>query len=151
MTATTTAAAPDEQHVSDCLTSLFDLENVYDVPNLVEAVAQLVDFCTCADDPAGCAGCQIKQRLASITIVNHRYVFEEPQDRVGLALYDLFEALFDLRTKNGVLMTVEALAQLLVDRDRHCVCPDGPDDCIRCAVRRRIGLPADSTPVRRAW
>jgi hypothetical protein len=78
-------------------------------------------------------------------------VFEEPQDRLDLAMYDLFEMLFDLRRKNGVLMTVEALARFITSTKAACVCPDGPDDCIRCAVRRRIGLPADATPVRRAF
>lgn len=62
-----TLPAPDEQHVSDCLSSLFDLENIYDVPNIVEAVVRLIDFCTCADDPAECAGCQIMQRLTART------------------------------------------------------------------------------------
>ena len=60
-----TPPAPDEQHVEDCLTRLFDLENTYSVPVLVEAVARLIELCSCADDPAECAGCQIMQRLAA--------------------------------------------------------------------------------------
>jgi hypothetical protein len=62
---TITSPTPTERHVQDCLGSLFDLENTYDVPNLVEAVVRLIDFCTCADDPAGCVGCLVEQRLGT--------------------------------------------------------------------------------------
>jgi hypothetical protein len=69
-------------------------------------------------------------------------------DRIELALNDLFSALFDVQRQNGVLMTVEALTRFIANTEAGCVCPDGPSECIRCALRLRLGLPYDSLPFR---
>lgn len=69
-------------------------------------------------------------------------------DRAELAMLDLYDALYRLQQANGALMTVEVLARFITDATAGCVCPDGPSECTRCALRQRLGLPADHLPLR---
>lgn len=66
---TQTTTPPDA--VSECVTGLCQLENLWDVPALVEAITRFVTdpgWCSCADDPQVCTGCLVTQRLAAHTI-----------------------------------------------------------------------------------